>query len=77
MDLESLGGGAGAGGVIATILALMGVNRKQDKKVCEAVHHGIEDKFETIVDVMKEMREGQKKIWERLDNFNDYMRNQK
>ncbi len=28
MDIESIGGGAGAGGVIATIFAILGINRK-------------------------------------------------
>ncbi len=76
-DIESLGGGAG-GGIIGAILVALGfvkrVNKledsKQDKVVCEAIHKGIEGKINTII-------EGQNKIWERLDNLNDYVRNQR
>lgn len=80
-DIESLGGGAGAGivgGIFGAILTVLGINRrinkiedsKQDRTVCEATHKGIDEKFNTII-------EGQNKIWDRLDSLNDYIRNQK
>lgn len=70
MDFESVGGGAGAGGIIATIIALLGINRKQDKAFCIPTHKGIDDKFATIMD-------GQREIRDRLDDLNDYMRNRR
>lgn len=76
-DIESLGAG-GIGGFFIAILTAFGISRKvdkmedlkQDKSVCGATHKGIDEKFNTII-------EGQKKIWERLDSLNDYMRNKK
>ena len=75
-DIESLGGGGIAGTFIGilTALGLKGrVNRLEDKKldrsVFEAVHKGIEDKFVILVD-------GQKRIFERIDSINDYLRNE-
>ena len=75
MDLESLGGGAGAG-LIGAILGVLGINRrvnklenaKQDKSICDSVHKGIDDKFKILV-------EGQKYVIERLDKLNEYIRN--
>lgn len=77
MDIESLGGGAGAG-LIGAILGVLGINRrmsnlekcKQDKSVCNAIHKSDDDKFEILI-------KGQDKIFERLDNMNDYLRNNK
>ena len=77
MDLESLGGGAGTG-IIGAILVAFGFGRrvknleetKQSRNVCEAIHEGVNGRLNTII-------EGQTKIWERLDNLNDYVRNQK
>lgn len=66
MDLESVGGGAGAGGVIATIFAILGINRKQDKSVCNVIHKGIDDKFDAILDIVKEIKDGQNKMWDKL-----------
>ncbi len=76
-DIESLGGGAGTG-IIGAILVAFGFNRrvskieeiKQDKVFCEATHKGTDQKFDILI-------EGQRKIWDRLDNLNDYVRNQK
>lgn len=76
-DLESLGGG-GIGGAFFGILTAFGlkgkVNKiekeKQDIRVCEAIHKGIEAKFEFLCN-------GQEKIFERLDSISDFLRNQK
>ena len=76
-DLESIGGGAGAG-LIGAILGAFGFNRrinkiedfKQDKTVCKVTHKGIDEKFEIMVDLQKEIRE-------RLDVLNDFVRNKK
>ncbi len=77
MDLETLGTGAGSG-LIGAILGVFGINRrvnkieeqKQDKVLCETLHRGINDKFTVLI-------EGQRRIFERLDNINDYLRNGK
>ncbi len=77
MDLESLGGGAGAG-LIGTILGILGINRrvskiekdKQDRVVCDALHKSTDDKFDILIN-------GQEKIFNRLDNLNDYLRDHK
>jgi len=76
-DIESLGGGAGAG-LISGILAVLGINRrmnkiedcKQDIPVCDAKHKGIDEKFEIMVDLQKEIRE-------RVDDLNNYVRGKK
>ena len=76
-DIESIGGGAGAG-LISGILGVLGINRrmnkiedcKQDIPVCDAKHKGIDEKFEIMVDLQKEIRE-------RLDGLNDFVRNKK
>lgn len=83
-DLESLGGGFGSG-LIATIAGLLGINRKinrledakQEKGICDAIHKSIDDKFCDIAEMRKEIKTGQEKIWERLDNLNDYMRDRR
>ena len=78
-DIESLGGGAGAGivgGIFGAILTAFGINRrvnkmeegKQDKSSCILIHKSIDDKFDVII-------KGQDKIWDRLDSLNDYVRN--
>ncbi len=75
MDLETLGTGAGSG-LIGAILGVFGINRrvnkveelKQDKMSCETIHKGVNDKFIVLI-------EGQRRIFERLDNINDYLRN--
>jgi hypothetical protein len=77
MDLESLGGGAGAG-LIGTILGILGINRrvskiekdKQDKVVCDALHKSADDKFNVLI-------KGQEKLFDKLDNLNVYLRNHK
>jgi len=77
MDFESLGTG-GIGGVIIGILTAFGINyrvkrieeNKQDKTVCSALHKSSDDKFEILI-------KGQEKIFNRLDNLNDYLRNNK
>ena len=77
MDFESLGGGAGAG-LIGAVLGIFGINRrvnnierlKQDKAVCDALHKSADDKFDVLIN-------GQEKIFNRLDNLNDYLRNHK
>lgn len=84
MDIESIGGGFGSG-LIGAIAGLLGMNRKinkleEDKRskvVCETIHKGVDDKFETIVTTLKEIKEGQCRTWERLDNLNDYMRDRR
>jgi len=76
-DIESLGAG-GVSGFFIAILTAFGISRKvnkmedfkQDKPVCMAIHKGIDEKINTII-------EGQRKIWERLDCLNDYVRNNK
>lgn len=77
MDIESIGSGFGTG-LIGTILGILGITRKvnrlddckQDKTVCDSIHKGINDKFDTLI-------KGQDRIWERLDRLNDYIRNGK
>jgi hypothetical protein len=77
LDLESLGGGAGAG-LIGAILGIFGINRrinkiedcKQDKSVCEATHKSIDEKFTILID-------GQSKLFDKVDSINEYLRNQK
>ena len=74
-DLESLGGGAGAG-LIGAILGVFGINRrinkleesKQDKSACGLIHKAIDEKFTILID-------GQKRIFESIDDLNDYLRN--
>ena len=74
-DLESIGTGFGTG-IIGAILGVLGINRrvnrveegKQDKISCLPIHKGIDDKFIILID-------GQKRIFERLDSLNDYLRN--
>jgi len=68
MNWESMGYGAGAG-FVASLMAFFGWNRrlnkiedfKQDKTVCEVIHKGTEQRLERI--------EG------KLDDLNDYLRN--
>ena len=70
MDIESLGGGAGAG-FLTAILTAFGINKrvgnledyKQDKTVCEVIKHGMETRLE--------------RIEEKLDDLNTYLRNHK
>jgi len=70
MDIESLGGGAGAG-FLTAILTAFGINKrvgnledcKQDKAVCVEVHKGTEQRLERIED--------------KIDSLNDYLRNHK
>lgn len=80
-DIESLGGGAGAGivgGIFGAILTAFGINRrvnkiedgKQDKIVCDTIHKSIDDKFGVLI-------EGQSKLFDKVDSINDYLRNQK
>ena len=74
MDLESLGGAAGAG-IIGAILGVFGINRrvgkiekdKQDKTVCDALHKSADDKFNTLI-------KGQEKLSDKFDNLNVYLR---
>jgi len=76
-DLETLGIGTG-GGLIGAILGVFGINRrvnnieksKQDKTVCDALHKSADDKFNILIN-------GQEKIFSRLENLNDYLRNHK
>ncbi len=76
-DIESIGTGAGAG-LIGAILGILGINRrinkvedqKQDKSLCENIHKGADEKFTILI-------EGQKRVFERLDTLNDYLRNGK
>jgi hypothetical protein len=67
MDIESLGGGVGAGFLASIIVAVgnaFGFNRrmgkvedeKQDKSSCLSIHKGNDDKFDAII-------KGQDKIW--------------
>ena len=78
-DIESLGGGAGAGivgGIFGAILTAFGINRrvnrleeeKLGKDVFVEFRKSVDEKFNTII-------ESQGKIWDRLDSLNDYMRN--
>ena len=77
MDLESVGGMAGSGaggGIIGVIIAFFGFNRrinkledgKQDKFACLPIHKGIDDKFDTILNIVKEIKDGQNKMWDKL-----------
>jgi len=80
-DIESLGGGAGAG-LIGTILGILGMNRenkrritnlernKQDKELCSAFHKGIEDKFGSIVEVQKDIQTELRSLNNHLMNRN-------
>lgn len=76
-DLESLSGG-GISGLFIGILTAIGIksrvdkleDKKQDKSVCESIHKSIDEKFDRLI-------KGQDKIWERLDDLNDYLRNKK
>jgi hypothetical protein len=55
LDLESLGGGAGAG-ILGSILAVFGFHRrmnrledeKQNRTVCNALHESIGKRLETL-----------------------------
>ncbi len=77
MDIESLGGGAGAG-LIGTILTVFGFGRrvnklednKQEKSVCDAIHKGTDGKIDVLL-------EGQKLIFVKIDAINEYLRNQR
>ena len=80
-DLESMGGGAGAGligGIFGAILHAFGINRRinklEDEKLGKDVfiefRKNIDDKFTTVI-------EGQNKVWERLGSLSDFVRNQK
>ncbi len=77
MDFESLGGGA-ATGFIASILTLLGWNRrltslekeKQDKSFCEVMHRMSDVNF-------KALHYGQEKIFDRIDKINEFLRNQR
>ncbi len=80
MDLESLGGNAG-GGLFGAILAFLGIKQRLDRQdkaielkqnadVCIALHRGIDEKFTVLIN-------GQGRIFERLDNINDHLRNGK
>lgn len=76
-ELETLGIGTG-GGLIGAILGVFGINRrvnkiedqKQDKVLCQSIHEGANHKFNALI-------EGQKRIFERIDDLNDYLRNGK
>lgn len=75
IDIESLGGGAGAG-LFGTFLGILGFSRritklensKKDKEVCNASHKGIDDRFNTMIEVQKDVRE-------ELRDLNRYIRN--
>ncbi len=77
MDLESLGGGAGAG-IIGAILGAFGISRrvskiekdKQDKIVCDTLHKSVDDKFNILI-------KGQEKLSDKFDDLNNYMRDHK
>lgn len=77
MDIESLGGGAGTG-FIGAILGYLGFSRrlnkledgKQDKGICDALHTSITT---TLVD----LKEGQGKIFEKIDDINKFLRDGK
>lgn len=77
MDLESLAGGGGAG-FIGAILGVLGLNRrmnkledgKQDKSVCDALH-------ENIMTTFSDLKEGQRKIFDKIDDINTFLRNTK
>ena len=74
MDIESIGSGAGAG-LIGAILGIFGINRrvnkieeqKQDKVLCEAIHKGIDEKFDILI-------KGQERMFERIDTISDRLR---
>jgi len=76
-DLESMGGG-GISGLFIGIITALGLKskvdkldeKKLDKEVFRDVQKSIDEKFTILVD-------GQKRVFERLDNLNDYLRNQK
>ncbi len=77
MDFESLGSGA-ATGFLASILTLLGWNRrlsllekeKQDKGFCEVMHRMSDANF-------KALHDGQEKIFDRIDKINEFLRNQR
>ncbi len=77
MDFESLGSGA-ATGFLASILILLGWNRrltllekeKQDKSFCDVMHRMSDVNF-------KSLHDGQEKIFDRIDKINEFLRNQK
>lgn len=68
-DLESLGGGAGAG-VIGSVLTVLGVYKrvtriedgKQDKGICETKHQSLGDE-------MRFMRESVDRLTGRIDSL--------
>lgn len=77
MDIESIGGGAGAG-LFGAILGYLGFSRrlnkleddKQDKNVCNALH-------ENINIILGEIKTSQIKTFEKIDSINDFLRNNK
>ena len=83
-DIETLGISTG-GGLIGAILGVLGINRrvnkiedlKQDKSACIPIHKGIDEKFTIMVDIQREIKEDQRAIRERIDNINEYLRNEK
>ena len=76
-DIESIGSG-GVAGLVGAILGVFGISRrinkveeeKQDKILCQSIHEGANYKFNTLID-------GQNRIFERLNDLNDYLRNGK
>ena len=77
MDIESLGAGAGTG-FFGAILGYLGFSRrlnkledgKQDKTICNAYHENIKTTF-------GELKEGQTKIFDKIDDINQFLRNGK
>ena len=76
-DLIEKGATAGGGGILGALLGFFGVKSKIDsvdkrvndltkvvqfEKTCEATHKGVDDKFETIHNLMKETRDGVKEL---------------
>lgn len=76
-DIGSLGGG-GVAGIFFGILTVLGLKskvdkmeeKKQDRSVCEVIHKSIDDKFTILINE-------QRKLFEKVDDINDYLRNQK
>jgi len=77
MDIESLGAGAGTG-FFGAILGYLGFSRrlnkledvKQDKNVCTVLH-------ENITCTLIDLKEGQNKIFDKIDSINDFLRGAK
>jgi len=77
MDIESLGGGAGTG-LIGAFLGYLGFSRrlnkledcKQDKSVCNVAHENIRNTFDDI-------KEDTRKIFDKIDDINRFLRNPK